>query len=152
MQGPRAELAQAIPRRPRVTWWLALALGIAFAALVTPVITAERLFVALGAGHVHAGFEAKMTVRVPPFAGYETRIGHIGGASSSEHDGTRTGGVVIARGQLATAEDEAEVVAINETVPKGGVPYLAYLALAIVLAALFTHHLQRSNYGCLLRV
>jgi putative nucleotidyltransferase with HDIG domain len=142
LRGPRAELARAIPRRPRVAWWMTLVFALGFAVLVTPTISAERIFVALGAGHVAPGQHARMTVRVPPFAGYDTADGHIGGG----------GGVLIARGDVASAEDARRVLLLDEAMPNGPVPYLAYALLAAVLAGLFSHHTRRSISGRLVRV
>ncbi|MGE5187101.1 MAG: HDIG domain-containing metalloprotein [Acidobacteriota bacterium] len=138
LQGPRADLARAIPRRPHVRLWIGLLLAVAFALVVVPTITAERL---LGAGRVAAGEHAKITVRVPPFAGYQTAEGHIGGG----------GGVLIARGDLATRDDAARVEAVRDAMPHGAVPYVAYFALVLVLAGLFAHHTRRSTYGRLVR-
>jgi putative nucleotidyltransferase with HDIG domain len=151
---PRAELAKAIPRRPRVSWWLGLVLALVFAVVVTPEITAERIFVGLGAGHVHEGYEARMTVRVPPFAGYETPNGRIGGLPARDPDvGCKLcGGVVITRGEVASAAQADAVDKLGGEVPAGPVPYLAYFLLAAVLAGLFAHHLRRSSYGRLVRV
>ena len=139
LKGPRADLARAIPRRPRVGLVAGLALVFAFALLVMPTITAERI---LGAGQVTAGEHAKVTVRVPPFAGFDTAEGHIGGG----------GGVLIARGDVASADDALRVQAVTDAMPHGAIPYLAYFALVLVLAGLFAHHTRRSVYGRLVRV
>src|SRR5436305_937880 len=69
LNGPRADLARAIPRRPRVVWWMGLLFAFVFAVLLTPAINADRMFVAFGGGRVADGQAAKVTVRVPPFAG-----------------------------------------------------------------------------------
>ncbi|HEY1553323.1 MAG TPA: HDIG domain-containing protein [Kofleriaceae bacterium] len=143
-QGPKAELARVIPRRPRVSPSLLLVFAFAFATLATPIFTAERMVVALGAGHVHAWFTAKRTVRVPPFAGAKTRDGVIGGGGG--------GGVVIGRGDVATPDDEARVLALAAAEPHGLPPYAAYFLLGLALAGLFAHHLRRSTYGRLVRV
>ncbi|HUJ59083.1 MAG TPA: HDIG domain-containing protein, partial [Kofleriaceae bacterium] len=142
LRGPRADLARVIPRRRRVTLAITIGLAVGFGVLITPTITAERVFVALGAGHVAVGQVARMTVRVPPFAGYDTRVGRIGG----------TGGVVIARGDVATRDDVIRVLALDDALPRGPVPYLAYFLLVAVLAGLASHHLRRSNRGRLVRV
>jgi putative nucleotidyltransferase with HDIG domain len=144
LKGPRADLARTIPRRSRVKWWMGLLFAVVFAGFLTPAIHAERIFVALGGGHVAEGQAAKITVRVPPFAGYDTVAGHIGGGGG--------GGVVIARGEVAKRDDAARVLAISDAMPHGGFPYFATFALAAVLAGLFAHHMRRSNYGRLVRV
>lgn len=138
LQGPRAELAKVIPRRRRVTWWMGLAMAIAFAVVVLPAITADRW---VAPAPVHAGEPAAISVRVPLFAGAATRSGQITG-----------GGVFIARGELATKQDEGDAADIADAQPHGVAPYLAYLLLASVLAGLFTHHMRRSGYGRLVRV
>jgi putative nucleotidyltransferase with HDIG domain len=155
----RAELAKAIPRRPRVTWWLVLALAGAFAVLITPMINAERIFLALGAGRPAKGFSARMTVRVPPFTGYETRRdGLIGGVAGFDRDGACgnaskvCGGIAIARGDVAEQAQVDAIAALDDSDPGGFVPYIAYFLLAGVLAALFAHHIRRSTYGRLVRV
>lgn len=135
---PRAALAKAIPRRKRVTWWMGLAMAVAFALVMLPAITAEHWIAPVP---VRAGEPAAITVRVPLFAGTQTRSGHIAG-----------GGVSIARGELATKQDEADAADIADAQPHGVAPTLAYLLLASVLAGLFTHHMRRSGYGRLLRV
>ncbi len=142
LQGPRAALARVIPRRKRIGWLAVFGLSIGFAILVLPIATADRWFAAIGNAHVTAGERAPLTVRVPPFAGYETRSGHIGGG----------GGVVIARGELASRDDAVNVAEVDDATPHGAEPYLAYLLLAGVFAGLFAHHTRRSNRGRLVRV
>ena len=55
LRGPRADLARVIPRRRRVTLAITIGLAVGFGVLITPTITAERVFVALGAGQVAVG-------------------------------------------------------------------------------------------------
>nr|MBA3540398.1 HDIG domain-containing protein [Deltaproteobacteria bacterium] len=122
-------LAKVIPRRPGVPWWLGVILAVVFALLVVPSITADRWLDPHVVEHEPVG----LTVRVPPFAGTAQ---------------ARGGGIVIERGQLATA---AEVKFVAER-PGGPTPYLAFLLLTAVLGTIFTHHMRRSNYGRLARV
>ncbi|MEO7733811.1 MAG: hypothetical protein ABIY55_22795, partial [Kofleriaceae bacterium] len=134
----RDELAQAIPRRAQVSWWLAIVLAIGFAAIVTPAITAERWLWRFQPGSVVEKQPAPFTVRAPMLAGYD-QLG-VGG------------GVVVARGELAT-HDEARIAdAIARATPRGPALYLALFALSFVLAAIFSHHMRRSNKGRLVRV
>ncbi len=133
---PRAALAKAIPQRPRAHAWLGLALAIAFAVLVLPVITAERW---VGA-HATAGEPAPITVRVPLLAGFETAVRHVGG------------GIVIARGEPLTPARIAEIDDLADAMPRGPLMFGAVFLLIAVLAAIFTHHMRRSTYGRLLRV
>ena len=130
-----------IPRRTRVTWWIGLVMAVAFAALVVPSITTERWFGALGAGHVEKGHRAAITVRVPLFAGYQTR-------SRPHHRRRRAD---RARRAARPRQDELDAADIDDAVPQGPFPYIAYFLLASVLAGLFTHHMRRSNHGRLLR-
>ena len=139
---PRSELAKVIPRRPRVSWWLGLLLALGFALLVTPAITADRWLGALGAGEVVAKHTASLTIRVPTFSGFDT--------DDKRHIGN--GGILIARGHEATADDESNARAIQRSSPHGALPYVALFLLAFVLAAIFTHHMQRSTRGRLVRV
>ena len=139
--GPRGELAKAIPRRPRVSWWLGIVFAFAFAVLVTPALTADRWLASLGASAVNDKHVASVTVRVPAFAGFDTEDRHIG-----------NGGILIARGQVATAEDERNAKALADTSPQGALPYVALFLLTFVLAAIFTHHMRRSTRGRLVRV
>jgi len=141
LDGPRADLARAIPRRPRVSWWLGIVLAAIFAVLVTPAITAERWLGAMGVGKIVKGKPAAITVRVPPFAGYNTAEGHTGG-----------GGVLIARGEEAKRDQADDAEGLRSAQPHGATPYLAFLLLVGVLAGLFTHHTRRSTQGRLLRV
>src|SRR5215510_12873153 len=134
---PRAELATAIPRRPRVSWWLGIVLALGFAALVTPAITAERWLLRDGAGTVTEHRPAPFTVRAPMTGYSDLRVG---------------GGVVVARGEIATREEAALADAIAAATPRGPVLTLAFFALSFVLAALFTHHMRRSTKGRLVRV
>ncbi len=136
--GPRADLARAIPRRPRVSWWLGIALAAGFAVLVTPLITAERW---LGVGEVVSGKAAAYTIRVAPFAGHDTATGHTGG-----------GGVLIAKGEMADSSTAAAATELRHAQPQGPIPYVAFLLIVGVLAGLFTHHTRRSTQGRLLRV
>jgi len=137
----RGALAKAIPRRPRVAWWLGLVFAFAFAFLSMSTITADRWLGALGAGEVVAGKPASLTIRVPALSGFDTVAGRIG-----------NGGIVIARGQIATADDQRNAAAIAAATPRGALPYVAFFLLMFVLAAIFTHHMRRSTRGRLVRV
>lgn len=139
LNGPRAELAKAIPRRPRVSWWLGIVLASAFALLLIPAITADRWLGVLG--KVEEKAPAPFTVRVPPFAGHDTAAGHTGG-----------GGVLVARGEIPERDAVETAAAIDAALPHGAVPSFAILLLVVVLAGLFTHHTRRSTMGRLLRV
>jgi putative nucleotidyltransferase with HDIG domain len=141
LNGPRADLARAIPRRPRVAWWLGIALAAGFAIVVMPMITAERWLSAIGAGDVAAGQPAPFTIRVAPFAGHDTATGHTGG-----------GGVLIAKGETADRDAAMAAGELRHAQPHGPIPYVAFLLLVGVLAGLFTHHTRRSTQGRLLRV
>src|SRR5438067_578661 len=99
LEAPRASLARAIPRRPRVGLLLGFALAVVFAALVTPMITAERW---LGA-HVQAGKPSPITVRVAPLATGTIKVG--------------AGGYLIARGETPTDDDIAKIAAIDDAAP-----------------------------------
>ena len=138
--GPQGELAKQIPRRPRVGWWLGVVLAIAFAIFVVPAVTAERWLGGL-VGEVEVNQPAPLTVRVPPFAGADTRDTHVGG-----------GGVIIARGEVADPGQFDDARAVAAALPAGPVPYLAFAALLIVFGAIFAHHMQRSTRGRLVRV
>jgi hypothetical protein len=142
MTGPRADLAKAIPRRPRVRWWTGLVIAFGFALLIVPSITADRWLSSAGLGEVTYGKPAPVTVRVPPFAGYTTKTTHVGGG----------GGVVIARGDIATRDDVTNAADVREAMPHGPVSYLAYFLLIGVLAGVFSHHARRSTRGRLVRV
>jgi putative nucleotidyltransferase with HDIG domain len=124
-----------------VTWLVGIALAAVFAVLVTPAINAERWLGAMGIGTIVRGEPAPLTVRVPPFAGYETEAGHSGG-----------GGVLIAKGEEATRDNAWEAAQLEVTRPHGSTPYIAFFLLVGVLAGLFTHHTRRSTQGRLLRV
>lgn len=139
--GPRGELAKVIPRRPRVTWWLGLVFAVAFALLATPAVTADRWLAAMGIGAVRAGEVASLTVRVPAIAGFDTGERRLG-----------SGGIVIARGETATAEEESNAAAVTASTPHGALPYVALFLLVLVFSAIFTHHMQRSTRGRLVRV
>ncbi|HEY5923125.1 MAG TPA: HDIG domain-containing metalloprotein [Kofleriaceae bacterium] len=141
LEGPRADLARVIPRRPRVTWILGIALAAIFAVLVMPAITAERWLDSMGVGKIVRGEPAPLTVRVPPFAGYDTAMGHTGG-----------GGVLIAKGEIADRDAASDAGELSHAQPHGATPFIAFLLLVGVLAGLFTHHTRRSTQGRLLRV
>jgi hypothetical protein len=108
LTGPRADLARAIPRRARVTWVIGIVLAAAFAVLVTPAINAERWLAAMGVGEIVRGEPAPITVRVPPFAGYDTASGHTGG-----------GGVLIAKGEIADRDTAATSGELSHAQPHG---------------------------------
>jgi cyclic-di-AMP phosphodiesterase PgpH len=135
--GGRAGLAQVIPRRPGVSWWLGLVLALGFAGLVTPAITAEHWMLRFGPGAIAEHREAPFTVRAPMTGTGELRVG---------------GGVVVARGERATRDEAALADAIAGATPGGPGLYLAFFALTCVLGALFTHHVGRSTKGRLVRV
>ena len=134
----RDALAQAIPRRAQVSWWLALVLAFGFAAIVTPAITAERWLWRFQPGSVVEKQPAPFTVRAPMLAGYDQLL--VGG------------GVVVARGELATHDEATVADAIARAMPRGPALYLALFALSFALAAIFSHHMRRSTKGRLVRV
>jgi hypothetical protein len=133
----RELLAKAIPRRPRIGIALAIALALAFGALVLAVSTADRW---LGAPVV-AGQPAPYTVRIPALAGLSTSDGRIS-----------NGAIVIARGQIATPEDVARVAAVTASLPHGPLPYATLFTIPFVLALLFSHRMRGSTRGRLTRV
>ncbi len=137
----RGELAKSIPRRPRVTLGLGLVLAIVFALVAMPTITMDRLFAKAGMANVVLDQPAPITIRVPSLAGFETVGKRFG-----------NGGIVIARGQIAKQPDVDNVHAVIAATPKGALPYAALFLLPLVLAAIFTHHMQRSTRGRLVRV
>jgi cyclic-di-AMP phosphodiesterase PgpH len=134
---PRGALANQIPRRARVSWWLGILLAVGFAAAVTPAITAEHWLLGFAPGTIAERHEAPFTVRAPMSGNGALRVG---------------GGLVVARGEVATRDEAAIADAIAATAPRGPVLYLAFFALTFVLAALFTHHVGRSTKGRLVRV
>ncbi|HEX7704144.1 MAG TPA: hypothetical protein VF403_25555, partial [Kofleriaceae bacterium] len=113
-----------IAHRPHVGRWASLIIAIGFGVVVLPIVTAEHWLAALGTARVVAGERAPLTVRVPPFAGAETLdAGRIGGG----------GGVVIARGDLATRDDEFKVAELTAVEPSGAVPYAAMFLIVALL-------------------
>ena len=140
-RSPRGELARTIPRRPRVSLGLGLALAFVFALIALPTVTLDRLLAKAGMAEVRAGEPAPITIRVPSLAGWQTVEKRFG-----------NGGIVIARGQIATPEDVDNVHVVVGSSPGGALPYAALLLLPFVLAAIFTHHMRRSTRGRLVRV
>ncbi|MFN0248913.1 MAG: HDIG domain-containing metalloprotein [Kofleriaceae bacterium] len=140
-RNPRGELAKAIPRRPRVSLGLGLALAFVFALVALPTITSDRLLASAGIAKVEAGKPAPLTIRVPSLAGFETVEKRFG-----------NGGIVIARGHVASAQDVENVQAVVGAGPTGALPYAALFLVPFVLAAIFTHHMRRSTRGRLVRV
>ncbi|MCW5807489.1 MAG: HDIG domain-containing protein, partial [Deltaproteobacteria bacterium] len=124
-----------------MSWWLGLLLAFGFALVVTPAITAERWLGSIGLGGLVEGQPAPITIRVPAFAGIDAKAKQLSG-----------GGVLIARGEIATAEDVANAEALAAATPNGPLPYAAFFTLAFVFAAIFAHHMRRSNTGRLVRV
>jgi cyclic-di-AMP phosphodiesterase PgpH len=138
----RNQLAKAIARRSRVTWWLGLVFAAVFALLVTPAITAERWLGQLGiGGTVVRDQPVAYSIRVPPFAGQDAGEHHISG-----------GGVFLARGQKPDRDQASAANEIAKARPGGPLPYAALFVLVFVCAAIFTHHVRRSNKGRLVRV
>jgi cyclic-di-AMP phosphodiesterase PgpH len=135
----RATMGALIPRRPAVSLAVAVALAIGFGAVVTAAITADAWLLRFGVHRVVAGQDAPFTVRVPMLAGVD-RL-RIGG-----------GGVVVARGEPATAAQASIADALADAAPGGPLLYLAVLALTCVLAAAFVHLMRRSIMGRLVRV
>jgi putative nucleotidyltransferase with HDIG domain len=132
---------KVIPRRPAVTFVVGLIFAIVFAVLVTPSITAERWLTGMGVGGVVKDRPAPLTVRVPPLLGFESNERNV-----------RGGGVVIARGDVATADDAATAELVIAATPTGPLPYAAFFALTLVFATIFAHHMRRSTKGKLVRV
>ncbi|MBA2538354.1 MAG: HDIG domain-containing protein, partial [Deltaproteobacteria bacterium] len=123
-----------------MTWALGLAFALVFAVLVTPAITAERWLGVFGVAGVIKDQPAPLTVRVPSFTGFQAPETHL------------SGGIVIARGEIATVDDAANVEAIAAATPKGPLPYIAFFVLALVFGTIFAHHMRRSTRGKLVRV
>lgn len=133
----RARLREVIVRRPRVGTITGLLLALLFALVVTPIVLAESWAVD---PRVAPGQVAPVTVRL----GADDVAAVIGAR--------RTGGVVIARGEVATPlQAQAVAVAVADA-PRGSAGFGAYGLVLFALAAGFTHHLKRSNRGRLLRV
>lgn len=131
---PRDRLAHVVRPRPRVGLAIGLLLALGFAALVTPAVTAESW---LGV-KIEPNQPAPITVRVPPF--------------SHADEGPRGGGIVVARGEvpgLGRAGDAQEVLAQK---PRPLPAMAAYFVILFALAAIYSHHIRRSNRGRLLRV
>src|SRR4051812_35319365 len=99
---PKTDPELAIPRRPAVSWWLGVVLAVSFAAIVTPALTAERWLFGFRAGTIPEHAPAPFTVRAPNLAGLQLH-----------------GGVVIARGELASREQAQLADAIAEATPRG---------------------------------
>src|SRR5262245_56370444 len=112
----RGELAKAIPRRPRVSWWLGLLMALGFALVVTPAITAERWLGGIGVGALTEGKAAPVTIRVPAFSG----------VVSKDQQKLVGGGVLIARGEIATDVDVENAKKLAEATPRGALPYVAF--------------------------
>ncbi len=135
----RAHLAAVIPHRMKVGPIVGLLLALGFALAVTPVLRVDAWLATGGALEVRAGEPAPITVRVPPFAGSD-QIGH------------RTGGtIIIARGAIATPAQEQLVAQVSAHGPHGLGGDLAYFAVVLVFAAIYTLQLRRSNQGRVLR-
>ncbi|MEO8840831.1 MAG: HDIG domain-containing metalloprotein [Kofleriaceae bacterium] len=132
-----------IAHRPHVGKWASLILAIGFGVVVLPIVTADYWLAALGGARVVTGEPAPLTVRVPPFAGAETLdAGRIGGG----------GGVVIARGDVATRDDEFKVAELASVAPSGPRPYAVMFLVLVVLAGGFSVRARRSLAGRLVRV
>ena len=131
---PRDRLATQVARRRRVGPVTGLLLALGFALIVAPTVTAQ---VWLGV-RIEVNQPSPITVRVPPFAGAE--------------DGPRGGGVVIARGEMATLGRAADAEAVLATQPSPRSALAAYFVIVFALAAIYAHHCRRSNRGRLLRV
>lgn len=112
-----------------------LALG--FAAVVAPIVAAERW--AGGGEAPAAGEPAAVSVRVAPFAG--TRDGKVAG-----------GGVVVARGVIASEAQHAAAVAVVAARPAAAPALAALVGLLVLLAGLASYHLRRSPHGARVRV
>ncbi len=122
-----------------MSWWATLVLAIAFGAVVMPI----AMFGFDAARDVAAGDTTALTVRVPPFAGYPTRVGRIGGNGA---------GVLISAHEIAGEADAINARALADALPHGPAPYFAVFAIVAVLAGLFSHHVKRSTRGRLVRV
>lgn len=133
----RARLHAVIVRRPRVSTITGLLLALAFALVVTPIVLAEAWAID---ARVAPGQVAAVTVRLGA-----DDVSHVAGAR-------RTGGVIIARGEVATAAQAEAVAVAAAATPRGATGFVTYGLVLFALAAGFTHHLKRSNRGRLLRV
>src|SRR5262249_59134230 len=100
-------------------------------------IAAEHWMLRFGPWSIVEHREAPFTVRAPMTGAGEFRVG---------------GGVVVARGEIATRDEATLADAIAGTTPGGTGLYPAIFALTFVLGALFTHHISRSTKGRLVRV
>jgi hypothetical protein len=135
--GPQAQLAAAIPRRPRVGALSSVVLSLLFAALFAPIVLADRWL----APPIVVGQPAPITIRVPAFQGIQAPGVTI-----------RGGGVVVARGEIVEGSQADAIAAARASVPHGAAPWFAYLAIALALTLLYTLHLRRNHHGRLLRV
>jgi cyclic-di-AMP phosphodiesterase PgpH len=138
MSTSRTELADAIPRRPRVTWWMTVVFAAVFGRVVLATSMADRW---LGTYTLTAGEPAAFTVRIPALAGLQTADERLA-----------NGSVVITRGEVATPSDVSRVAAVAAAIPRGGLPWAVLFFVPAALAALFSHHSRRSTHGKLVRV
>ncbi len=128
-----------IPHRPKVGRVTAILLALAFALAITPVLRIDLWLVASGSLEVRADQPSPVTVRVPPFAGWDGPE-RIGG-----------GGILIARGEIADQETASLVRDLRSRTPHGVFGDLAYFAVVLAMAAIYTELLRRSTRGRLLR-
>ena len=116
---------------------VSILLSLIFAALYAPVVLVDRWIDA----PIVEGKAAPVTVRVPPFSGYQ-----------DPNLALRGGGVLIARGELVDADHASAAAAVRAATPHGPAPFYAYVAIALALTLLYTLHLGRTNRGRLVRV
>jgi putative nucleotidyltransferase with HDIG domain len=139
---PQRELA----RRPHVTWWASLIIGVGFALVTLPVLTADRWIAALGGAQLTMGERAPITVRVPPFFGGDAEVGEI-----EDHE-WHPSSVLVARGDVVRGVDVVRAQQLAVARPGGALPCVALFLVIAVLAGLFSHHLRRTTRGRLVRV
>ncbi|MBV8755920.1 MAG: HDIG domain-containing protein [Deltaproteobacteria bacterium] len=87
---------------------------------------------------------AVFTVVVVPLIAFEGWVSPTYPGARADYTVRTAGGIVAMRGETVPSAMLAG--------PRGGTEFLAYAALVLVLATLFTHHMRRSGYGRLLRV
>ena len=60
--------------------------------------------------------------------------------------------MVLERGAVPSAQQHDDANAVLAAMPRGPAPYAAVFVVALVFAAIVTHHLRRSTRGRLVRV
>jgi len=135
-----ASRTRLIKQRPRAGAIGGVLIALCFALLATPLATAEQWL--LDDSDLVIDAEAPITIRVPQFSGYRSRIDDLAASQ---------GAVLVARGERIDRQQSLLLRTMRAEAPPSGNAALAFGGAFFLIGLLYTGYLRRSHRGKWLR-